>query len=176
MAQHRSGKVNGHHQCVGVTSAQRRSGFAQASTEIDYLSRARALKPLLDPLGADIDQLTQIQTADEAFTLCEELKAMMRRMEKCGKPVVAALNGTALGGGLELALGAHYRVASPGANVALPEVKIGLFPGAGGTQRIIRMMPTPDALQFLLKGDQRIGKLVQQISQRTHPLPAHPIP
>ena len=55
-------------------------------------------------VGADIDQLTQITSAEEAYKLCEDLKGMLRRMEKCGKPAVAALNGTALGGGLELAL------------------------------------------------------------------------
>ncbi|HVC18005.1 MAG TPA: enoyl-CoA hydratase-related protein, partial [Rhodanobacter sp.] len=55
-------------------------------------------------VGADIDQLATIASADEAFRLCEDLKRVLRRMETCGKPVVAALNGTALGGGLELAL------------------------------------------------------------------------
>src|SRR5690606_23309843 len=58
-------------------------------------------------VGADIDQLAQIEHADEAYRLCEDLKGMMRRLEKCGKPVVAALNGTALGGCLELALACH---------------------------------------------------------------------
>src|SRR5207247_1033432 len=70
--------------------------------------------------------------------------------------IVAAITGTALGGGFELCLACHYRVAGESANarVGLPEIKIGLFPGAGGTQRIARMMPPADALRFLLKGDQ----------------------
>ena len=67
-----------------------------------------------------------------------------------------AINGTAMGGGFELALACHYRVAAdnPKTRLGLPEIKVGLFPGAGGTQRIARMLPPADALQFLLKGDQ----------------------
>ncbi|MEI8276789.1 MAG: enoyl-CoA hydratase-related protein, partial [Hyphomicrobiales bacterium] len=73
-----------------------------------------------------------------------------------GKPWVCALNGTAMGGGFELALACHHRVAAdnPKTRLGLPEIKIGLFPGAGGTQRVARMMQPADALQFLLKGDQ----------------------
>jgi 3-hydroxyacyl-CoA dehydrogenase/enoyl-CoA hydratase/3-hydroxybutyryl-CoA epimerase len=81
---------------------------------------------------------------------------LCRRIETCGKPWVAALNGTALGGGFELTLACHRRIAAdnPRTRVGQPEVKVGLIPGAGGTQRIARMMPPSDALQFLLKGDQ----------------------
>src|SRR3954469_3419731 len=92
-------------------------------------------------------------------TLLEEsrkLSVLYRRLETSGKPWVAAINGTAVGGGFELCLACHQRVAAdnPKTRVGLPEVKIGLFPGAGGTQRIARMMAPADALQFLLKGDQ----------------------
>ena len=68
----------------------------------------------------------------------------------------ARINGTALGGGFELALACHHRIAADNAKtrLGLPEIKVGLFPGAGGTQRIARMLPPADALQFLLKGDQ----------------------
>jgi 3-hydroxyacyl-CoA dehydrogenase/enoyl-CoA hydratase/3-hydroxybutyryl-CoA epimerase len=81
---------------------------------------------------------------------------LCRRIETCGKPWVAALNGTALGGGFELALACHRRIAAdnPRTRIGQPEIKVGLIPGAGGTQRIARMMPPSDALQFLLKGDQ----------------------
>ena len=81
---------------------------------------------------------------------------LYRRLETSGKPWVAAINGTALGGGFELCLACHQRIAAdnPKTRVGLPEIKIGLFPGAGGTQRIARMMQPGDALQFLLKGDQ----------------------
>ena len=90
------------------------------------------------------------------FEESRKLSQLYRRLETCGKPWVAAINGTALGGGFELCLACHHRVASdnPKTRVGLPEIKIGLFPGAGGTQRIARMMPPGDALQFLLKGDQ----------------------
>ena len=90
------------------------------------------------------------------FEESRKFSLLARRMETCGKPWVAALNGTAMGGGFELALACHHRVASENdkTRLGLPEIKVGLFPGGGGTQRIARMMPPADALQFLLKGDQ----------------------
>jgi 3-hydroxyacyl-CoA dehydrogenase/enoyl-CoA hydratase/3-hydroxybutyryl-CoA epimerase len=90
------------------------------------------------------------------FTESRKLSQLYRRIETCGKPFVAAINGAALGGGFELCLACHQRIASDNAQIrlGLPEVKIGLFPGAGGTQRLARMMATSDALQLLLKGDQ----------------------
>ena len=90
------------------------------------------------------------------FTESRKLSELFRRLETNGKPWVAAINGTALGGGFELCLACHHRVASDNARtqVGLPEIKIGLFPGAGGTQRVARMLPPADALQMLLKGEQ----------------------
>ncbi len=81
---------------------------------------------------------------------------LCRRIETCGKPWVAALNGTAVGGGFEIALACHHRVAADNEKMrlGLPEIKVGLFPGGGGTQRVARMLPPADALQFLLEGDQ----------------------
>jgi len=101
---------------------------------------------------------TQGEEAAAAFVFEEsrKLSQLYRRIETCGKPWVAAINGTAMGGGFELALACHQRIAAdnPKTRVGLPEIKIGLFPGAGGTQRIARMLPPADALQLLLKGDQ----------------------
>ena len=73
--------------------------------------------------------------------------------ESSAKPVVAAIEGTCMGGGLELALGCHYRVASPEARFALPEVKLGLIPGAGGTQRLPRMVGVERALEMIVSGE-----------------------
>jgi 3-hydroxyacyl-CoA dehydrogenase len=72
--------------------------------------------------------------------------------ERCPKPVVAAIHGAAMGGGLELALACHYRVAAPGAQLALPEVKLGLIPGAGGTQRLPRAVGVERALDMIITG------------------------
>jgi hypothetical protein len=69
------------------------------------------------------------------------------------KPVVAAMHSVVMGGGLELALGCHYRVAAPGTDIALPEVKIGLVPGAGGTQRLPRVLGLETALNMIVSGD-----------------------
>jgi 3-hydroxyacyl-CoA dehydrogenase/enoyl-CoA hydratase/3-hydroxybutyryl-CoA epimerase len=90
------------------------------------------------------------------FEESRKLSQIARRMETCGKPWVAALNGTAMGGGFELALACHRRVAADNdkTRLGLPEIKVGLFPGGGGTQRIARMLQPADALQFLLKGEQ----------------------
>ncbi|WP_373085668.1 3-hydroxyacyl-CoA dehydrogenase NAD-binding domain-containing protein [Sneathiella sp.] len=74
-------------------------------------------------------------------------------IEASSKPVVAAIHGTALGGGLETALGCHYRVANPGARLGLPEVKLGILPGAGGTQRLPRVVGVPMALEMITSGN-----------------------
>jgi 3-hydroxyacyl-CoA dehydrogenase/enoyl-CoA hydratase/3-hydroxybutyryl-CoA epimerase len=105
-------------------------------------------------VGADIDQLTQITRAEDAFAVCEALKRDLRRLEKCGKPVVAALNGTALGGGLELALACHARIAlnDPKLKLGLPEVKLGLLPGGGGTQRVPRLIGIQKAMDLITTG------------------------
>ena len=95
------------------------------------------------------------------FDESRKLSALYRRLETSGKPWVAAINGTAMGGGFELCLACHHRVAAdnPKTRLGLPEVKVGLFPGAGGTQRIARMIAPADALQFLLKGqDLRVDR------------------
>ena len=90
------------------------------------------------------------------FEESRKLSQLYRRIETCGKPWVCALNGTAMGGGFELALACHQRIAAdnPKTRLGLPEIKVGLFPGAGGTQRVARILPPADALQYLLKGDQ----------------------
>ncbi len=104
--------------------------------------------------GADIDGVFAITDPKLAYDLAEQYKALLRRLEKCGRPVVAALNGTALGGGLELALACHYRVAidDPKSKFGLPEVKLGLLPGGGGTQRLPRLIGIQAALQPMLEG------------------------
>ena len=109
-------------------------------------------------VGADIDQLATIETAEQAFDLVEDLKTSLRKLETSGKPVVAAITGTALGGGLELALACHYRIAidspktSSTTKLGLPEVKLGLLPGGGGTQRLPRLIGIQKALELMTQG------------------------
>jgi 3-hydroxyacyl-CoA dehydrogenase/enoyl-CoA hydratase/3-hydroxybutyryl-CoA epimerase len=93
---------------------------------------------------------------EHVFEESRKTSQLYRRIETCGKPWVAAINGVAVGGGFELTLACHHRVAADNdkTRVGLPEIKVGLFPGAGGTQRVARILPPADALQFLLKGDQ----------------------
>ncbi|MGB9210216.1 MAG: 3-hydroxyacyl-CoA dehydrogenase NAD-binding domain-containing protein [Pseudolabrys sp.] len=115
---------------------------------------------MLEGMGAVFANLvrTKGEEAEAAFVFDEsrKLSQVYRRLETSGKPWVCALNGTAMGGGFEFALACHYRVATdnPRTRLGLPEIKVGLFPGAGGTQRVARMLPPADALQFLLKGEQ----------------------
>ncbi|MGZ5989933.1 MAG: enoyl-CoA hydratase/isomerase family protein, partial [Rhizomicrobium sp.] len=95
--------------------------------------------------GADISEFGGAQKGASLF----DVQAMM---EDSPKPVVAAINGTALGGGLEVALCAHYRVAVPSARCGLPEVNLGLLPGAGGTQRLPRIAGVEKALEMVTSG------------------------
>lgn len=97
--------------------------------------------------GADIREFNTPKALQEP-----SLHTVIRTIESCEKPVIAAIHGLAMGGGLELALGCHYRVASSAAQIALPEVKLGILPGAGGTQRLPRMIGLQRALTMIVHG------------------------
>ncbi|MEM9987973.1 MAG: 3-hydroxyacyl-CoA dehydrogenase NAD-binding domain-containing protein, partial [Pseudomonadota bacterium] len=105
-------------------------------------------------VGADIDGLQEMQamTAAEVFDQNQRLHAFFREIETAPKPTVAAINGDALGGGFELALACRYRVLAEEAKLGLPEVMIGLLPGAGGTQRLPRLIGPREALPYLTTG------------------------
>ena len=107
--------------------------------------------------GGDLNDLKRAKKEDaaEVAQMVRDLKLQLRRLEKLGKPVVAAINGAALGGGLEIALAAHHRIAVDDPKVVLgfPEVQLGLLPGGGGVTRSVRMFGIADALlQLLLQG------------------------
>jgi len=97
--------------------------------------------------GADIREFNTPKASGEPA-----LRSVIRALEDSGKPVVAAINGVCMGGGLELAMGCHYRVAHSAATIALPEVKLGLLPGAGGTQRLPRAIGVEAALNMIVTG------------------------
>lgn len=98
--------------------------------------------------GADIKEFGTDKSLQEP-----NLLSVIATIENSAKPVVAAMHSVAMGGGLELALGCHYRIAAPGCSIALPEVKLGLIPGAGGTQRLPRVIGVEAALNLIVSGE-----------------------
>ncbi|VDM41177.1 unnamed protein product [Toxocara canis] len=111
-------------------------------------------KPNSFVAGADIGMLVRVKSAEEAQQISSEAQRGFTRIEKSKKPIVAAIMGTCMGGGLELAMACHYRVAvnSPKTQLALPEVMLGLLPGAGGTQRLPKLVSITNALDMMLTG------------------------
>lgn len=108
--------------------------------------------------GADIREFGSPKAMAEP-----NLLSLIAVVENCSKPVVAAIHSVCMGGGLELALGCHYRVAAPGAKIALPEVKLGLLPGAGGTQRLPRALGVEPALNMIVSGEPVASELLAQV-------------
>lgn len=104
--------------------------------------------------GADLEMMLAADQPEKIFRWLEDFKQDLRKLETLGVPVVAAINGTALGGGYELALACHYRIVinNPKIQIGLPEVTLGLLPGAGGTQRLPRMIGIEKALPLLIEG------------------------
>ncbi|HEV7491138.1 MAG TPA: enoyl-CoA hydratase-related protein [Rhodanobacteraceae bacterium] len=103
--------------------------------------------------GADIAELATL-TPIEARTRARAGQAMMRSVETLGKPVIARIHGYALGGGMELAMSCHLRIASEKAKLGQPEINLGLIPGFGGTQRLLRLAGRAAALELCLLGHQ----------------------
>ncbi len=125
---------------MNVLNEELMGPFAEALTRIETDAAVKGVvltsgKPEF-LAGADLDTVYKITDPQQAFDLAEAFKTLLRRMEKCEKPIVCALNGTALGGGLELAMACNHRIAlnNPKAKFGLPEVKLGLLPGGGGTR------------------------------------------
>ena len=135
---------------VNALKQEVRAGLAQALREagdddaVEVVVVACAGRTFF--AGADISEFGQPPQSPSLGEVITQIEAM-------GKPVVAALHGTALGGGLELALACHFRVAASGARVGLPEVKLGLLPGAGGTQRLPRLIGPEKALRMIVTGE-----------------------
>ncbi|MBF7731423.1 3-hydroxyacyl-CoA dehydrogenase NAD-binding domain-containing protein [Pseudomonas sp. N040] len=106
--------------------------------------------------GGDLNELIKVTKADAKsfYDMILNIKGQLRRLECLGKPVVAAINGAALGGGWEIALACHYRIAldSPAVQIGLPEVTLGLLPGGGGVVRMVRILGLEKSLPYLLEG------------------------
>src|SRR5215831_11735945 len=102
--------------------------------------------------GADIKEFGKITSGGDRKR-GPGLNEILNRIEACSKPVVAAIHGTSLGGGLETAMACHYRVGVPSAQVGQPEVKLGIIPGAGGTQRLPRLAGVAAAVEMCAQGD-----------------------
>lgn len=134
---------------VNALSAAVRQGLFAAIEQADADAGTKAVLIVSEGktfiAGADIREFGKPPVQPSLPNVCS-------RIEACSKPVVAALQGAALGGGLEVALGAHYRLALPAVKVGLPEVDLGLMPGAGGTQRAPRLMGVKAAAEFMLSG------------------------
>jgi 3-hydroxyacyl-CoA dehydrogenase/enoyl-CoA hydratase/3-hydroxybutyryl-CoA epimerase len=124
----------------------------QAETDLRGIILTSAKETFL--AGADIDEMFATNDAKLFFDRAQELKAGLRWLETQGKPVVAAMNGTALGAGFELALACHYRVVidKPKVEIGLPEVTLGLLPGGGGVTRMVRLIGLQPALPYLTEG------------------------
>jgi enoyl-CoA hydratase len=103
--------------------------------------------------GADIHELTRLNSSHAGTDFALHGQALFNHIERCEKPVLAAINGICVGGGLELALACHLRIAATGASLGLPEIKLGLIPGFGGTQRLSRVVGASKAAEMLLTGE-----------------------
>ncbi len=103
--------------------------------------------------GADMHELAHLTTVHSGSEFAVRGQSLLSRIERSEKPVLVAINGTCVGGGLELALACHIRVAAAGALLGLPEIKLGLIPGFGGTQRLPRVVGASKAAEMILTGE-----------------------
>lgn len=143
----------GHATRLGITDGLQKANADAAVKSIVITGAGKAFSG-----GADIKEFGSPKALAEP-----NLLSVILAVENSSKPVVAAVHSVCMGGGLELALGCHYRIAAPGTNVALPEVKLGLIPGAGGTQRLPRALGVEPALNMIVSGEPVKSELLAQI-------------
>lgn len=125
--------------------------------------------------GADINELAQFHTEESGSEFALRGQSLFSRLERSEKPVLAAINGTCVGGGLELALACHIRVAAAGALLGLPEIKLGLIPGFGGTQRLPRVVGASKAAEMILTGESLSAEEALRIGLVSRVVPPHEV-
>jgi enoyl-CoA hydratase/carnithine racemase len=103
--------------------------------------------------GADITEFSKLLTAEQAETISRQVQAVFDKIETATKPFIAAINGVALGGGMELAMACHMRIIGDRAKLGQPEINLGIIPGWGGTQRLPRLVGKSKAIELILTGD-----------------------
>lgn len=118
--------------------------------------------------GADIKEFTSLSSPDESRDLAKSGQQLMERIEKFPKPIIAAIHGAALGGGLELAMACHMRVVTENAKLGLPELQLGIIPGFAGTQRLPRYVGVAKAAEMMLTSDPITGKDAVQLGLANH--------
>lgn len=122
--------------------------------------------------GADISELAHLNHERVGAEFAARGQALLNRIERSDKPVIAAINGTCVGGGLELALSCHVRIVAAGAMMGLPEIKLGLIPGFGGTQRLPRVVGPSKAAEMILTGESVTAEQAWQIGLVCRVVPA----
>ncbi|MBX9973267.1 enoyl-CoA hydratase [Cytobacillus firmus] len=121
--------------------------------------------------GADIKEFTTIESGEDFSNLATYGQDLFERMEKFPKPIMAAIHGAALGGGLELAMGCHFRLVAENAKLGLPELQLGLIPGFAGTQRLPRYVGAARAAEMLFTSDPITGLEAVQYGLANHAYP-----
>lgn len=134
--------------------------LAELSTAVDQLVKDDAVKVVVLTgtgrffiAGADIRLLASISSSREGETIALQGQAILNQIEALEKPVIAAINGACLGGGLELAMCCHIRLVAEGSRLGQPEINLGIMPGFGGTQRLPRIVGQSKAIELILTGD-----------------------
>lgn len=144
--------------------------IAELDTAFDQLAEEPEVKVILlhgegrfFAAGADIKEFTTVKHGADFRDMSREGQRVFRKIETMSKPVIAAIHGAALGGGLELAMACHIRVAAESAKLGLPELQLGLIPGFAGTQRLPKLVGRPKATELLLTSDPVTGKEAERI-------------
>ncbi|DAA24365.1 TPA: trifunctional enzyme subunit alpha, mitochondrial, partial [Bos taurus] len=152
-------RINSPNSKVNTLSQELHSEFMEVMNEVWSSSQIRSAvlistKPGCFIAGADLNMLNSCTTSQEVTQISQEAQKMFEKLEKSTKPVVAAINGSCLGGGLELAISCQYRIATKDKKTVLgsPEVLLGILPGAGATQRLPKMVGRPAAFDMMLTG------------------------
>lgn len=176
---HRVARITLHHPPANVLNLSVLKELEQVLHEVEEDEYIRVVivtgSGRLFCAGADMNELAHLKTAHGGSEFAVRGQALLSRIERSEKPVLAAINGACVGGGLELALACHIRVAAAGALLGLPEIKLGLIPGFGGTQRLPRVIGSSRAAEMILTGESLSAEEALRIGLVSRVVPPHEV-